>query len=203
MGQTKERLLFTSLSEGLLCAAFTDDGIPNRPTHRQPQQIRILKRRESIPKKKRSRGICYIKLPESSLSKKRPRRGPQPPVAMPTFPGGQRLESVQSTITPSQPHWQPEQRQGAYRPQDAMEPAQGYLHPSTCRGQLQQRRQSTQLQAENPFLANIFGDGRIHGRGHLFNDRTNAFAMGMQAQPMSPQQFQSQPLYPSRYCRGL
>ncbi|KAF8462792.1 hypothetical protein DFH94DRAFT_787675 [Russula ochroleuca] len=76
-GQTKERLLLAPLSEGLLCAAFTDDGIPNRPTRRQPRRIGITKRSESSQKKNRSRGICVIKCPKNSQKKKRPRRGPR------------------------------------------------------------------------------------------------------------------------------
>ena len=190
MGQTKERLLLTQLSEGLLCAAFTDDGIPYRPTHRQPQRIRIIKRRESLQKKKRSRGSCGIKRPESPQKNKRPRRGPQPPVEMPT-PEGPSLESAQSTMTPSQS--QPEQRQGAYWTQDAMQRAQGYLKFSTYWAQSQQQRPLTQLQGGNPFSANISCDGRIHARGHLL---TNAFAM---SPPWSPQsQPRAQP-YPSRW----
>ena len=155
--QSKERLLLTPLNEGLLCAAFTDDGIPSRPTHRQPQQIRIKKLHESSQKKKSSRRVWRhgIKRPDNSQKNKRPRRRPQSPAAMPTLPEGSRLESAQITITPSQQ--QPEQRQWAYC-QDAMEPAQGCLNPSI------HWDQSQQLQSENPLLSNISCDSGIHER---------------------------------------
>ena len=95
------------LNELLLCAAFTEDGIPKRPTHQPPRRIRVTKRRESSPKKKR------------------PPRGPQPPVTMSTVFEGPSLPAAQSTISLSQP--QPERRRGTYCPQDAIEPAQRYI----------------------------------------------------------------------------
>ena len=162
-GQIKERLLLVPLNEGLLCAAFTEDGIPKRPTCQQPRPIRVTKCRESSPEKKR------------------PPRGLQPPMAMSVLPKGPPLLVPQSTITPSQ-----EQRQGACCLQDAMGPAQGYLNPYIHWDQSQQLRQSTQLQAESPF-SSVFYNGRKHGRCGLFSDRTNAFAMGMPAQLMLPQ----------------
>jgi hypothetical protein len=169
-GQIKERLLLSPLNELLLCAAFTEDGIPERPTHQPPRRIRVTKRRDSSPKNKR------------------PPRGPQPPVAISTFPKGPSLQAAQITITPSRPH--PEQRQGAYYPQEAMEPAQGYLNPCIYWDQSQQLRHS---QAENLLSAHILCDDSKNGRGGLFSyQTTNAFAMGMPAQPMSPQQLQSQ-----------
>ena len=107
-------------------------------------------------------------------------------MAMSVLPKGPPLLVPQSTITPSQ-----EQRQGACCLQDAMGPAQGYLNPYIYWGQSQQPRQSTQLQAETPFSISFY-DGRKYGRCGLFSDRTNAFAMGMPAQLMLPQKFQSQ-----------
>jgi hypothetical protein len=102
MGQIKERLLLVPLKDGLLCAAFTEDGIPERPTHQEPRRIRVMKRRESSPEKKR------------------PPRGPQPPMAMTPS-----LQAAPSSIIPWQS--QPEQRQGVYFPQDAVRPTQGYF----------------------------------------------------------------------------
>ena len=164
------------LNELLLCAAFTEDGIPKRPTHQPPRRIRVTKRRESSPKKKR------------------PPRGPQPPVTMSTVFEGPSLPAAQSTISLSQP--QPERRRGTYCPQDAIEPAQRNHNPYFYGGQSQQLQQTTQVQAENqesPFPANSSCDGRKYGSRDPFSDRTNASVMGMQAQLMSSQQFESQP----------
>ncbi|KAF8485874.1 hypothetical protein DFH94DRAFT_158493 [Russula ochroleuca] len=43
-GKTKERVLLAPLNEGLICAAFVDDGIPKRPTQQPQRPIRVLKR---------------------------------------------------------------------------------------------------------------------------------------------------------------
>ena len=42
--KTKERLLLAPLNEGLICAAFVDEGIPKRPTQQSLRPIRVLKR---------------------------------------------------------------------------------------------------------------------------------------------------------------
>ena len=170
-GQIKDRLLLTPVGGGLLCAAFTEDGIPKRPTKQERQRIRIVKHRESSPEKKM------------------PPRGPQPFMAMTMVPKGPPLQVAQSSIIPPQP--QSEQRQWVCSPQDAVGPTQGYFDPYIHSDQSQQSRQSTQLQAENSFPISFY-EGRKYGRCGLFSDRTNAFAMGMPAQPMLPQQIQSQ-----------
>ena len=170
-GQIKDRLLLTPVGGGLLCAAFTEDGIPKRPTKQERQRIRIVKHRESSPEKKM------------------PPRGPQPFMAMTMVPKGPPLQVAQSSIFPPQPH--SEQRQWVCSPQDAVGPTQGYFDPYIHSDQSQQSRQSTQLQAENSFSISLY-EGRKYGRCGLFSDRTNAFAMGMPTQPMFPQQLQSQ-----------
>ncbi|KAF8485888.1 hypothetical protein DFH94DRAFT_708705 [Russula ochroleuca] len=45
-GKTVDRLLLAPAGGALLCAAFPDDGIPNRPTHQQPRKIRELKKKK-------------------------------------------------------------------------------------------------------------------------------------------------------------
>jgi len=56
-GRALERLLIAPLGKALLCAAFPEDGIPNRPMHRvpRPTRTRVIKRREHSRKKERSR----------------------------------------------------------------------------------------------------------------------------------------------------
>lgn len=56
-GRTLERLLLAPLGKLLLCAAFPEDGIPNRPMHRLPRPVtRVLKKHyERSRKKEKSR----------------------------------------------------------------------------------------------------------------------------------------------------
>jgi hypothetical protein len=106
-GVTLERLLLVPVGDILLCAAFPDGGIPERPKRQEPRLIRVLKQGKRSQGKGKSRA--------------------EPSVTMPTSTEGPCGEAAQSTTIPPKLQSVPE---GAYFAQDVEESTQGDSNPS-------------------------------------------------------------------------